>query len=490
MKVAIAYPPLESEKGIPLLSQNRQFQWFKSPTYIYPVIPAYAATLLKQHGFEVAWLDGIARGQTYADWLMNLRQIRPDVVVVESKTPVIKWHWRMINEWKTQIPDVVTVLVGDHVTALPMESLNQSSVDYVLTGGDYDFALSDLCSHLVNSNVALPPGVYIRSNQTIVSTGRFSLHKSLNELPHIDRDLTCWRLYSELNGNFRDRPGTYIMSARDCWHAKCSFCSWAQMYPQYRVRSPSDVVNELEELVLERGVHEVMDDSGTFPIGAWLGEFCRLMMESPIRGKVAIDCNMRFGALSQSDYELMKKAGFRLLLFGLESGNQATLDKLGKGFSLEEAIVDCKQARAAGLYPHISVMYGHPWEDYSEALNTFKLVEDLIRKNWVFTVQASIVTPYPGTPLFEECDRLGLLLTRDWDRYDMTELVVECPLSLDQVMMMIRHTYGLMASGSFFLRRAITAQELADLRYLKWGIAKVLSRMRDFSGKKRLVAHR
>ncbi len=40
MRIAIAYPPLPSEKGVPLLSQNRQFQWFSRPTYIYPVVPA------------------------------------------------------------------------------------------------------------------------------------------------------------------------------------------------------------------------------------------------------------------------------------------------------------------------------------------------------------------------------------------------------------------------------------------------------------------
>jgi anaerobic magnesium-protoporphyrin IX monomethyl ester cyclase len=65
MRIAISYPPLESDKGTPLLSQNRQFQWFKNPTYIYPVVPAQAATLLKEHGYEVLWDDGIAAEKQY-----------------------------------------------------------------------------------------------------------------------------------------------------------------------------------------------------------------------------------------------------------------------------------------------------------------------------------------------------------------------------------------------------------------------------------------
>ena len=59
-KISISYPPLESPKGIACLSQNRQFQWFSHPTYIYPVIPAYAASLLKANGYEVMWDDAIA----------------------------------------------------------------------------------------------------------------------------------------------------------------------------------------------------------------------------------------------------------------------------------------------------------------------------------------------------------------------------------------------------------------------------------------------
>ena len=61
MKIAISYPPIVTDKGIPLLSQNRQFQYFNNPTFIYPVVPAYAATMLMENGYDVEWLDGIAK---------------------------------------------------------------------------------------------------------------------------------------------------------------------------------------------------------------------------------------------------------------------------------------------------------------------------------------------------------------------------------------------------------------------------------------------
>ena len=59
MKVMITYPPLQNAKGFPLLSQNRQFQWYTNFTALYPIVLAYAATLLRENDFEVVWKDAI-----------------------------------------------------------------------------------------------------------------------------------------------------------------------------------------------------------------------------------------------------------------------------------------------------------------------------------------------------------------------------------------------------------------------------------------------
>jgi len=164
MKIAIGYPPLGFKKGTPLLSQNRQFQWFTSPTYIYPVVPACAATMLKNAGYEVFWLDGIAEDWSYKKWLEEVKKVKPDLLVMETKTPVVKKHWRIIKNIKHQAPNIKLILVGDHVTALPEESFQNSPVDFVLTGGDYDFLLLNLANYLTKGE-KLEPGVWYRNDQ-------------------------------------------------------------------------------------------------------------------------------------------------------------------------------------------------------------------------------------------------------------------------------------------------------------------------------------
>lgn len=135
MKILIGYPPTRSEKGVALLSQNRQFQWFSNPSYLFPVILGSAATLLKKEGYEVIWLDAIAEKISWEGFIRIIEQEKPDLFAFETKTPVIKQHWKIINELKKKFPKMKIALLGDHVTSFPEESLKNSEVDFVVRGG-------------------------------------------------------------------------------------------------------------------------------------------------------------------------------------------------------------------------------------------------------------------------------------------------------------------------------------------------------------------
>jgi len=479
MKIIIAYPPLNNQKGIPLLSQNRQFQYFKEPTYIYPIVPASAATLLKQAGFEVIWLDCIAEGISYERFREIIQQKKPDLIAFETKTPVVKQHWKIINELKTQNSKLKTVLFGDHVTALPEESFKNSKVDFVLCGGDYDFLLLNLCNFL-SSRAHLEAGIWYRDNGQIKNTGPFQLNHDLNSLPFIDRDLTKWQLYAYKNGNYKRTPGTYLMSGRDCWWGRCTFCSWITLYTNYRVKKPELVADEIGFLIGNYNIKTIFDDTGTFPIGNWLREFCQILINRGYNKKIDFSCNARFGSSSPDDYKLMKKAGFRMLLFGLESANQKTLDRINKNIKVEDIIEGCKLATKAGLYPHITIMFGYPWETYQEALNTLRLGTWLLKKGYAYTMQATMVIPYPGSSLFQECQKNGWLKTLNWDDYDMKEPVMQAPMADEKVMGLIQGMYKISFQPRFILRKLFSLKDFDDVKYSLRASKKVLGHILDF----------
>ena len=483
MKISISYPPLPSEKGVPLLSQNRQFQWFTEPTYIYPMVPAYAATILHQAGHEVIWDDAIAEEKTYEQWCKDIVREQPDIIAIETKTPVIKRHWKIINQLKQELPHTKIVLMGDHVTALPLESFQHSKVDYVLTGGDYDFLLLNLAQHL-EKGTPLEPGIYYRKGNQIKNTGHFKLNHDLNTLPFINRDLTKWWLYAYKNGNYKRTPGTYTMVGRDCWWRKnggCTFCAWTVLYPTYRVRKPELLVNEIEYLINKYKIREVFDDTGTFPAGKWLHKFCKLMIQRKLNQEIYFSCNMRYGVLTKQDFKLMKKAGFRMLLYGLESASQKTLNMINKGVTVERIIKETKWAAQAGLEPHLTIMVGYPWETRQDAWNTFKLAKYLFQKGWAKTLQVTIVIPYPGTKLFQQALENGWLKTLNWDDYDMTKPVMKTPLPDQDVELMARKIYQLFFTPQYIAHRILTIRSLEDIQFILRGLKKVLGHIKDFS---------
>lgn len=487
MKVSISYPPIVSDKGVPLLSQNRQFQFFNSPTYIYPVVPAYAATLLANAGYDVVWDDGIAEEKTYSQWLSDLECAAPDVVMIETKTPVVKRHWSIIGDVKKALPCSKVVLVGDHVTALPLESMEQSEVDFVLTGGDYDFLLLNLVEFLSGKVRQLEAGVWYRENGAVENTGQFKLNHRLDDLPFIDRDLTRWQLYSERNGNFKVTPGAYTMAGRDCWWRKdggCTFCSWPTLYPTFRVMKPERLVDEIGVLIERYGVRTVFDDTGCFPAGEWLRRFCNLMIERGYNRKVQFSCNMRFGALSRDDYRLMKKAGFRMLLFGVESGSQATLDRLNKGTTIEGIIDECKVPHEEGLEPHITIMVGYPWETRQDALKTLRVAKTLMQKGWANTLQSTVVIPYPGSKLYSECLKNDWLRVApdDYERFDMKEPVMKTPdMTPEEVIKLCDEIYKVFLTPQYMLKQLTRIRSLKDFKYSVKGATKVLGHVKDFA---------
>ncbi len=481
MKVCIAYPPIPSEKGIPLLSQNRQFQWFNKPTFIYPMVPGYAATMAKNNGHDVLWADGIAERWSPEEFEKKYIEFAPDFTLIEVKTPIIKSYWKTVSRLKELHPTGIIAFCGDHVTALPEESMNNCPVDFIITGGNYDFILINILEHLKKNNTDdMPAGVYYRHNEEIKHSGDFILNQDLNTLPLLDRDLTKWQLYSQENGNFKYIPGTYTMVGRDCWWGKCAFCSWTTLYNKWRTRTPESLLDEVGHLIENYGIKEIFDDTGCFPAGEWLREFCTGMIERGYHKKVVFGCNMIPGVLTQELYDLMGKANFRFVLFGLESAEQSTLERINKCGKSKDIENSMRMAKKAGLQPHVTCMVGYPWETLEQAQATVNLTRSLFDKGYIDTLQATVVIPYPGTPLFKECEEKGWLKTKDWDRYDMREPIMKTQISDEEILKLTRSIYKSFLTPKFIFRKIKQIRTWNDVVFYWRAGLRVIGHLLDF----------
>ncbi len=482
MKIMISYPPLKGD-GTPTLGQNRQFQWFHNPSFIYPMVPASAATLLKSKGHDVIWNDSIAKMHTWEEYVKILEREKPELIAFETKTPVVKQHWEIVSKVKEIVPGIKTVLMGDHVTAMPEETMLNSKTDYALTGGDYDFLLLNITEHILKG-AALEPGIWFRDKDSVKNTGKFELTHDLNTLPFIDRELTQWKDYGEKF--FKYNPYTYTMTGRDCPWARCTFCSWTTLFPKFRTRTPESLLAEIDMLVQKYGIREIFDDTGTFPRGEWLKKFCNGMIER--KYKMSLLANFRFDYINETVAPLMKKAGFRLLKFGLESANQATLDRLDKGTKIADIEKGCKIAKDAGIGVHLTIMVGYPWETRDDAMRTYELAKKLLDKGLADMLQATVVIAYPGTPLYTQAVENNWLrfAPGEWEKFDMTRPVFKFPdMEPADVMKICDDIYKSFMTPKFMMRQVLSIRTPEDFAFLFKAGKAVIGHILDFKRDKK-----
>ncbi|MBP7927790.1 radical SAM protein, partial [Patescibacteria group bacterium] len=308
---------------------------------------------------------------------------------------------------------------------------------------------------------------------------------NLDELPFVDRDLTRWQLYAYANGNYKYTPATYMYSGKDCWWNRCTFCVWDHTINpigSYRRFTPERLFAEIKHVVDNYGVREIFDDAGTLFVGPPLKKFCNLLIDSGYNKKVVMGCNMRLNALTQEYYDLLGKANFRFILYGMESGNQDTLDRLDKGLKVHQIEEGVRMAKKAGLEPHLTIMLGYPWETYDMAKNTIALAKRMFKKGYVDTMQATIVIPYPGTPLYKQCIENDWLLVdkNDYEAFDMRGPVMKTPFEKEKLYELTQELYSSFFTPQYMLRKVLSVRTYDDAKFLVYSAWKIVGHLLDF----------
>ena len=470
MRTLFSYLPILG-KGYLCLSQNRFAKFRGDLELIYPLVPASGVTQWKEAGHDAHYIDCIHDSLSVEEFLERLDELKPDLLVFETKTPAVKQNWWVVDKIKEKFPEIVVAAVGDHVSVLPKETLENSKTDYVLTGGDFDVSMRKLADFL-DGKGKLPKGAWYRDGETIKNTGPYELIKNLDELPFIDRELVPWGNYHEswrLHNRF-----FYLMGGRGCPY-KCSFCSWPQMLYKnsLRFRSPEKIVDEIEMLKNDYDAQEVFFDDDTFTANRkWAMKICSEIKRRGI--DIVWSCNGRVDNVDREMLTAMKEAGCRLIKFGIESASQETLDRINKGYKLSEVREGFKVSKEVGILRHGTVMLGYPWETPEDLRATIEFVKELD----VDTVQFSIPIVYPGTQLYREAVENNWLRYEpgEWDKYDMSNPSLVNPhLEGKEIVRMCERGWReVYFRPTFMLNKIINVRSVAELRWLLRGTKSVL----------------
>jgi radical SAM superfamily enzyme YgiQ (UPF0313 family) len=247
-------------------------------------------------------------------------------------------------------------------------------------------------------------------------------------------------------------PLDVLQATRGC-NYQCSFCSVSAFHHHhFRTRPVAEVIDELQSL----GRYVLfMDDSIMCD-----REYARQLFAEmiPLGKRWFSQCNIGI-ADDEKLLHLASRSGCRGLFVGFESLMEAGLRSWKKQTNLgKDYLAAVRKLHVAGIGICAAFVLGGD-DDTPEVFE--RTLEFLLEAN-VETLQATRLTPFPGTPLFAEMDRQGRILDKDWSHYDFNHVVFE-PLHMRRETLDTGVAWVL---RQFHTRSRVTRRVFKSLQYL------------------------
>jgi radical SAM superfamily enzyme YgiQ (UPF0313 family) len=393
---------------------------------------AYLAAVSERRGDEVRVFDMDVEDVKLADFV---RDYQPDIVGITSNTPQVKQGWFAARTIKSVL-DVPIVQGGPHVSALPEEAASRPEIDIVARGEGEETWLN-LCEvveqakknnskfksvDLLDPANKLLDGVLGITYQSVDGKIRHTHERpsiaDLDALPFPAYKYFKMERYTSLQpamDAIEMGKSFSIMTSRGCPY-RCTFCSQSVMAEKWRARSPENVVQEWAHLVHDLGAQEIgiLDDSANINRKR-LHELADLLIQEKLNHVPWILINGIRANLADEDLlRHLKEAGLKRLAFGVETGDEDILESIDKRVTHDQIRQAFKNAKKVGLETVGFFIIGLPGDTEATMEKTIQLACELDP----LVANFSMMTPYPGTKVWEQVHRNGgQMLVKDWQDY-------------------------------------------------------------------------
>lgn len=310
-----------------------------------------------------------------------------NLVVVFASTPDAVHAYHVAESFRRQ--GISVVLAGLHASFLPDEAAQHA--DSIMIGeaeGIWETLLDDFRQGELKSRY---------TNRHAVDLAQ------LKPFPHDRIDLSR---YAELST---------VLVSRGC-KFQCNYCTVPGFFPQLRMRPVSAVVDEIRHAGLKWV--ELHADNLIADRNYALELFHAL---APLNIYWGGEATLNIA----QDEELLAAAaasGCAYLVVGLETPSQSALDGAGKGFILIDRVKEnIERLHAYGIAVDSALLFGFDEHDTTIFRRTLEWVDDI----QLDVAHTTILTPFPGTPLFQQLQDENRILTTDWRQYDCSHVVFQ-----------------------------------------------------------------
>lgn len=383
-KILLIYPPS------PVMNREDRCQQPTKELLVIPPLPPtdlmYLAAVAEREGLEAKIAD-YSQGGNFEE---DLRNFKPDYLVVNVATPTFKSDLSAMTVAKEICPNIITIAKGAAFLTVAFEVMYfQKDLDLILFGEPED-TLKEILQGKPYSEIL---GLYYRDDLRAKFTGSRPFIEDLDRLPFPARHLVDNNIYRRPDNN---QVQATIKVSRGCpFH--CFFCLATPVSgAKVRKRSPENIVEEIKECVNKYGIKNFLFWSDIFNIDKeWVMELCQKIIDSGL--DITWSANTRADTADEEMAQKMYEAGCRLVSIGVESGSQEMLDKIGKKITLDDVRLTVKIFKKAGIKIYNYFVIGLPWEDEETVEDTIDFAIELDSDFISFYT----ATPLPGTRFYE-----------------------------------------------------------------------------------------
>lgn len=388
----------------------------------------YIAAVLDAAGYKVEILDAFMTsvafkkigdatvvGMPYALIKEEIRRRKPDIVGIANPfTSQVEHTIRVADIAKEVDADILTVAGGPHVSAVPVEFMQEAQNVDIAAIGEGEYAMLEIAQVYAGARkIGDVKGIVYRENGAVKQTAARPFIKNLDELPYPAYHLVNMEHYLSSSKieyrSFKDRAISMITS-RGC-PFNCNFCAvHLHMGRTFRAHSADYVVDHIKYVVDKYRVKTIFfeDDNLTFDLKRF-EDICDKIIARRIRFKWETPNGIRADYLTLELLKKMKKSGCQSIFFGIESGDQYILDNvIDKRLDLKKVVEVAKMCKSVGISTAAFYIIGFPGEKKEHMLRTVELALRL-KREYDVGMLLHVATPSLGTRLHQECMEKGYI---------------------------------------------------------------------------------